>query len=121
MVDDNKDAADTVAFMLELSGWDATAVYSGQDALDAVAWSIPDVVLLDIGMPGMSGFSVAARLHNLYGSRCPVLIALTAWSDERTKICCGEVGMAQHLAKPVEMDVLLRILGQLVQLKEVEK
>jgi CheY-like chemotaxis protein len=115
VVDDNRDAADMIAVMLDISGWDTRAVYSGPDALAAVAQSRPDVILLDIGMPEMSGFTVASRLKRTYGARCPVLVALTAWADAATKAQCKAVGMVKHLAKPVEMTDLVSSLDAVIR------
>jgi CheY-like chemotaxis protein len=114
VVDDNVDAADTLAVMLSVSGWETRVAYSGQEALDAVLDRRPLVVLVDIGMPGMSGLSVATRLREVHKECCPILVALTAWSDDATKVSCAEAGFAAHLTKPTEMDALLATLRQLV-------
>lgn len=110
IVDDNVDAADMLAVMLDLAGWETKAVYGGPEALNEAARRMPDVVLLDIGMPGMSGLTVADRLRSTYGGKAPVLIALTAWTDAATKAACRDAGMALHMSKPVEMDALIEAL-----------
>lgn len=112
VVDDNTDAAELLAVMLSGAGWRASAVFSGKEALDLVEQDVPDVVLLDIGMPGMSGLAVAQTLRHRYGPACPVMIALTAWGDEETKVACREAGMVLHLTKPVEMSVFLATLDE---------
>lgn len=112
IVDDNQDAADMLALILDVAGWDTKAVYGGQQALDAVAHRMPDVVLLDVGMPGMSGLTVAKELHATYGARTPAIVALTAWTDAGTKAACREAGMILHLSKPVETDALVEVLRQ---------
>lgn len=63
-------------------------------------------MLLDIGMPGMSGFAVAETLKARYGDQCPILVALTAWSGPEIKQVCLAAGMALHLTKPVALETL---------------
>lgn len=114
VVDDNHDAADLLVIMLTMLGWQGHAVYSGFAAMDAVAKECPDIVLLDIGMPGMSGLTVAETLKARYGPHCPILVAVTAWSDPATKAACFEAGMALHLTKPVAMETLDHTLSALM-------
>lgn len=115
VVDDNKDAADLLVVMLTISGWGAHAVYSGAAAIESVGNYRPDIILLDIGMPDMSGLTVAEKLKALLREKCPVLVALTAWSDPATKTACHSAGMSLHLTKPVSIEVLDGALSSLIQ------
>lgn len=114
VVDDNRDAADMMAYLLQLSGWNAGAVYNGQAALEAVAQAHPQVLLLDIGMPRMSGLEVAQRLRTTYGDAGPILVALTAWANETMRAQTQALGFAAHVAKPAEMADINSLLESLL-------
>ncbi|MDQ3038411.1 MAG: response regulator [Pseudomonadota bacterium] len=85
-------------------------MHGGADALDAAAEFHPHVILLDIGMPGMDGYTVARRIRNetRYGN--PVLIAVTGWSDAHDVARSSEAGFDHHLAKPVDISQLETLL-----------
>ncbi|WP_187395073.1 hybrid sensor histidine kinase/response regulator [Pigmentiphaga aceris] len=101
VVDDNIDAADSFTTMLELSGHVVTTVYTGADALAAVAKRRPSLVFCDIGMPGMNGYEVAERIR-ADASLAPVrLIAVTGWGRDEDKRLALEAGFDAHLAKPI--------------------
>lgn len=112
VVDDNVDAADMLQALLGMHGYDATIVHTGAAALDLIAASRWDAVLLDIGLPDMSGYDVAitsrARQHLPADT---LLIALTGWSDTESLRKSAEAGFVHHLNKPVELDVLLDLLA----------
>ena len=113
VVDDNKDAADSLAMLLKLIGADIRVVYSGADALKAFASFKPEVVLLDIGMPGMDGYEVARRLRNEPSSESVMLIALTGWGQEEDRRRSESFGFDQHLIKPPEIETLKTLLFSL--------
>lgn len=115
VVDDNEDAADLLVVMLTISGWEAHAVYSGAAAIESVGNFRPNIILLDIGMPDMSGLTVAEKLRASLGEQCPALVAVTAWSDPATKTACYSAGMLLHLTKPVSIEVLDGALSSLIQ------
>ena len=110
VVDDNLDAADTLKMLLEFCGYEVRMVHDGLSAVDvALAWR-PDAVLLDIGLPGLSGYEVARRIRLQAALGGMVLIALTGYSQETDREFSREAGFDHHLAKPAKFDVLENIL-----------
>src|SRR5579871_212118 len=108
IIDDNQDAADSLAMMLALDGHETRVAYSGSDALADAATFAPDVVLLDIGLPMMDGYEVARRLRATPGFDRVRIVALTGYGrldEERS----GSLFNA-HLVKPVDLDVLAQTL-----------
>jgi PAS domain S-box-containing protein len=110
IVDDNRDAADSFHFLLEEMGQDVYTVYDGPTALEAADRLRPQVVMLDIGMPGMSGYEVAAALKTRLGADAPVIIAVTGWGQEADKKQAENFGIDYHFAKPVDQRALRRLL-----------
>ena len=112
VVDDNVDAADMLQALLGMHGFDVSVAHSGAAALEMVAARRWDAVLLDIGLPDMSGYDVAAtsRTQGLVGDDT-LLVALTGWSDAESRRKSAEAGIAHHLNKPVELDRVLELLG----------
>jgi len=111
VVDDNVDAADSMAALLDMIGHEARVVYSGEAvAAEVQAWS-PHCVLLDIGLPGKDGYEVARELR-ASGFR-HALVALTGWGSEDDRRRTAEAGFDRHLTKPVELDALEQLLRQL--------
>jgi signal transduction histidine kinase/ActR/RegA family two-component response regulator len=112
VVDDNVDAADMLQALLGMHGFDVGVAHSGAAALEMIAARRWDAVLLDIGLPDMSGYDVAAtsRAQGLVGDDT-LLVALTGWSDAESRRKSAEVGIAHHLNKPVELDLVLDLLG----------
>lgn len=111
VVDDNRDAAETLTLLFELTGHEVTQAYDGPSALDAAAAFHPDVVVLDIGLPGLDGFEVARRLRQRAEMRDCLLIALSGYSDPETLERSRAAGFNQHLVKPVQQDTLLAALA----------
>ena len=105
VVDDNKDGADTLAAALNDVGFEAEVAYSGEAALDAYDAGRHDVVLLDVGLPGLSGLDVARHLRRLAGQEV-VLIAITGWGQPHDRMATASAGFDAHLVKPVEFSVL---------------
>lgn len=110
VVDDNRDAADSLATMLGLLGADATTAYDGPSALEAVRAGQPSIVLLDLGMPGMDGYAVAAQLRREPRYRMLKLIALTGWGQQSDMQHTREAGFDEHLVKPVGSTRLIEVL-----------
>jgi CheY-like chemotaxis protein len=117
VVDDNEDAADSLAMLLALSGQQVRAVYDGPSALVIANDFHPTMAFVDIGMPGMDGHEVARQLRQKPELRDLVLVALTGWGQEEDRRRSEEAGFDHHLVKPVEPGVLKKLLLEL-QLKE---
>lgn len=113
IADDDRDGALTLSTVLELEGYQVRAVHGGQDALDAAREFRPHAVVLDIGMPKVTGYDCARRLRQRYGDDCPMLIALTGWKQASDKILANLAGFDHHVAKPYEPAEVLRLLAKL--------
>lgn len=113
VVDDNEDAADSLATLLALKGHEVRTTYDGAGALETAATFRPDVVLLDIGLPGMSGHEVARRLREQAQLGHVVLIAVTGWGQDEDRRRSQEAGFDHHLVKPVHPEELDRLLAGL--------
>lgn len=111
VVDDLVDAADSMALVLRMWGYDAEVSYNGPDALATVAAYRPQVVLLDLGLPVMDGLEVARRLLVRPECRHVVLIALTGYTDQKSRTLAREAGFHHYLIKPVELDHLQELLA----------
>lgn len=110
VVDDNGDAADTIASTLDALGYRTAVAYDGPCALEEAARFAPDVAVLDIGLPVMDGYELARRLRSRHrGLR---LIALTGYGQQRDRRRALEAGFAEHLVKPVELPELLQAIAQ---------
>jgi two-component system CheB/CheR fusion protein len=110
VVEDNPDGADTLAKLLRVNGHEVRTAVDGPSALKTVGAFQPDVILLDIGLPGMSGYDVATQLRQLPGMASALLIALTGYGQQRDRDRSREAGFDQHLTKPVDHQALLRLL-----------
>jgi PAS domain S-box-containing protein len=115
VVDDNRDAADSLGLLLKLLGAEVLTVHDGSAALEALRTYQPSVVLLDIGMPGMDGYEVARRARRQPEGRDVTLIALTGWGQEEDRRQSKEAGIDYHLVKPVDLDALQTLLAALPQ------
>ncbi|WP_332853693.1 hybrid sensor histidine kinase/response regulator [Duganella sp. S19_KUP01_CR8] len=111
VVDDNQDAADSLAALLEIDGFDAHAVYDGASAIAASAEHPPDLIILDLGMPGMDGYETARAIRQRPGADNILMIALTGWGQGDARRRSGEAGFDHHLVKPVELDQIVRLAG----------
>jgi PAS domain S-box-containing protein len=112
VVDDNVDAARTLGELLSTLGHETRVVHDGPSALAMARAFRPDVVLLDIGMPGMDGYEVARRLSALHAGPRPRIVAVTGWGQESDRAQASEAGFDMHLVKPVDLDALLRALDK---------
>lgn len=109
IADDNRDAADSLAALLQLDGHETQLSFDGDDALAAYARFAPDVCLFDIGMPGRNGYELARAIRRLPGGDRPVLIAVTGWGQENDRHLAMEAGFDHHLTKPVDPRRLARL------------
>jgi PAS domain S-box-containing protein len=110
VVDDNIDAADGLSMMIRLLGHDARAVFDGTSAIQIAPAFRPDVVLLDIGMPGLDGHAVARRLRENEATRGAYLVALSGWGQTEDRNRSREAGFDEHLVKPADPRQLERLL-----------
>jgi PAS domain S-box-containing protein len=110
IVDDNRDAARALAHVLERLGHTAEVVHDGQGALEAAEHFRPEVVLLDLGMPGMDGLEVARRLRERRRDPEPVIVAVTGWGKAEDQQKTHEAGFDLHLVKPVEERALRDVM-----------
>jgi signal transduction histidine kinase/CheY-like chemotaxis protein len=109
VVDDNVDAADALAELLRDFGHDVRAVHDGPSAIEQAAMHRPDIVLLDIGMPGFDGYEVARRMRTELGLKS-TLVALTGYGEARHRRLSREAGFDQHVTKPVDIRKLENLL-----------
>ncbi|MFS8609814.1 MAG: response regulator, partial [Gammaproteobacteria bacterium] len=105
------DTAETLRMLLEANGAEVRVATTGPQALAAYARFEPDVVLLDIGLPGMSGYEVARRLRAEFPTRATMLVALTGWGRQEDVSRARDVGFDDHLVKPVDLAALRRLLA----------
>jgi len=113
VADDNRDAAVSLAVVLRDEGHQVLEVYRGDAVLGMTAQFKPDVLILDIGMPGLTGFEIAHRLRRELGKACPTLIAVTAWTQPAARGMRKLSGFSYYLAKPDSTDELLESLSSL--------
>ena len=111
VVDDNIDAADSLAILLQALGHDTSVAYDGIEALELAEAYRPDIVFLDIGMPRMNGLEVAAALRKKPAFQRTVLIALTGWGSHEDRARSQSAGFDHHLTKPASPTLLKRLLG----------
>ena len=109
VVDDNADAADSLAMLLQVRGDEVRVAYDGEEALAAEGEFLPDVILLDIGMPKLSGYEVAKRVRELRGPGV-LIVAITGWGQDDDRQRAREAGFDHHFTKPVDYAVLLDII-----------
>jgi CheY-like chemotaxis protein len=106
------DMANGIAELLKLSGDEAWIAHSGEEALIAAREHRPEVMLLDVGLPGMDGYELASRLRQEECGRDTILVALTGYGDEQALRCSKEAGIDHHLVKPVDFDALLALINR---------
>jgi PAS domain S-box-containing protein len=109
VVDDNRDAAESLALLLRLRGHEVRQAHDGFEALAAATAFHPDAVLLDIGLPGLNGYDVARRMRQEQWSRRALLIAVTGWGQEGDKQRSREAGIDHHFTKPVDVGRLAEL------------
>jgi CheY-like chemotaxis protein len=114
VVDDNHDAADSLVQLLKMSGAEAFATYDGISALDAVRTQRPEVVLLDIGMPGMDGYAVSRRIRENAEYENMILVALTGFGQEHDRQRARVAGFTHHLTKPAGWEALETLFASAV-------
>ncbi len=113
VVDDNRDAAVSLAMMLKLMGNEAKTAHDGLEALDVAAVYRPDMILLDIGMPKLNGYDAARHIREQSWGKSVVLVALTGWGQEEDRRKSKEAGFDSHMVKPIEPAALEKLLTNL--------
>jgi len=111
VVDDNIDAAETLAALLGILEFESRCVHSGRDALAEVESFRPAVVISDLGMPVMDGYEVAREITRRYGAGAPMLVAYSGFGNTVDRQRSIEAGFVHHLTKPVEIGELLTVLS----------
>jgi two-component system CheB/CheR fusion protein len=115
IADDNKDAAQTLALMLETEGHEVRVTYDGSEALRVAEQIRPHVALLDIGMPTLDGYEVAQKLRATSWGKALYLVALTGWGQEQDKRRASGAGFNRHLVKPVDPQLLIDLVNHFTQ------
>jgi len=110
IADDNEDAADLLSTLLQLDGHATYVVHDGVDAVKSIAAILPDLALIDIGMPGLNGYEVAQRIRNMPDTRHVMLAALTGWGGAADRQRAREAGFDSHLTKPVVLEDIQRLI-----------
>lgn len=112
VVDDNVDAAQTLSMMLDMLGHRTATAMSGPQALDQASAFRPQVIFLDIGLPGMSGYDVARHLRGNAQTAAATIVALTGWGSESDRLRARQAGFDHHLTKPIELSSARSILDE---------
>jgi DNA-binding response OmpR family regulator len=115
VVDDNIDAAESLAVVLRAMGHEACTAHDGYKALETGGAYQPEVVFLDIGMPKMNGYEVARRMREQTWGKGALLVALTGWGQDDDRRRSREAGFDEHLVKPVDLDRLGELLATVPQ------
>jgi PAS domain S-box-containing protein len=118
VVDDNTDAAQSLAMLLELMGHEVHTALDGLQAVAAVSAMEPDLVLLDIGMPGVDGYEACRRIRRLPAGRRVRVVAMTGWGQDDDRRRSHEAGFDRHLVKPAEPGEIERLLREMEALEE---
>ena len=111
IIDDNRNWVDSLAAILIADGYEVDVAYGGQEGVEAALQNPPDVVLLDIEMPEVSGYEAARRLRSRLGKRCPQIVAISVWGQDSARVAGRQAGFNHHLTKPVAFTELEKILA----------
>jgi two-component system CheB/CheR fusion protein len=113
VADDNADALESLAMVLRLRGHEVYSAPNGAIALETAARHMPEVALLDIGMPLLDGYEVARRIRAQEWGKAVTLVALTGWGQESDRRRSQEAGFDTHLVKPLDLEKLIALLARL--------
>jgi CheY-like chemotaxis protein len=117
IVDDNSDAADSLALLLRIMGNDTRTAYDGLSGTEVAAEFRPEVILLDIGLPKLNGYEACRRIRSEPWGKDVVLIAVTGWGQEKDRQLSREAGFDHHMVKPVDPHDLMKLLAGLQVVK----
>ena len=112
VVDDNQDAAETLSLLLLNAGFSTRFACSGEAALRLIQFAMPDICLVDIGMPGMDGSEHVRRLRALPSAQAVLCVATTGWGRDENRKDALAAGFDHHITKPVDVDTLVTLLEQ---------
>jgi CheY-like chemotaxis protein len=112
IADDNRDAAESLAMLLQMEGHEVTVVHDGHEAVAAFERVRPDAALLDIGMPGLNGYEIAQLIRRAPYGREVILVAVTGWGQDSDKVQATQAGFNHHFTKPVEPDAITALLAR---------
>jgi two-component system CheB/CheR fusion protein len=112
VVDDNTDAGDSLAVLLRLASHEVRVARDGTSALEAAASFCPEIVLLDIGLPGKSGFEVARELRGLPETQSALLVAVSGYGQEEDRRKAHKAGFDHYFTKPIDLPTLREVLGR---------
>jgi CheY-like chemotaxis protein len=112
LVDDNRDSVESLALLLTLTGYEVKTAYDGCEAFEQAAAHRPEVILLDIGLPGMSGYEVCRTIRAEPWGKDMVVIALTGWGRDDDRRRTADAGFSGHLIKPVDYASLMKLLSR---------
>jgi len=115
IAEDDRDSAASLQSLIHLEGHDTRCVYQGRDVVGMARDFGCDVVLLDIGMPGINGYDIARIFRKTYGSAKPVLIAVTAWNRTPDQLMAKAAGFDHHFGKPYDPEKLLAALREVAE------
>jgi len=115
VVDDGKSTADILAMFFELDGREVSVAYDGEEALASARKRMPDLILMDLGMPRMDGFEAARQIRALPGGETVTMVALSGWGQEKDKKMSRDAGFDDHLVKPVSPNELRHLMDRLQQ------
>jgi CheY-like chemotaxis protein len=116
VVDDNRDSADSISTLLQMSGHKTFIVHDGLAAVEAAEQLRPEVVLLDVGLPKINGIDACRRIRSHAWGKAMVIVALTGWGQDHDRRSTREAGFDAHLVKPVDYGELLQLLSALLTL-----
>jgi PAS domain S-box-containing protein len=112
VVDDNVDAATSLAMLLELMGCETTVAHNGLDAISQAETFKPELIFLDIGMPGLNGYEACAKIREMPGGGGIKVVALTGWGQDKDRLRSREAGFDSHLVKPVSPDAIVALMTE---------
>jgi len=113
VVDDDPDVADSFVMLLESLGAEVRVAYDGASALSRVAEFSPQLIFLDIGMPGMDGYETARRIRKLEAGKTAVIAALSGWGQSHDRECSLKAGFDHHFVKPMGIEAVEQLLKSL--------
>lgn len=114
VVDDSRDSAESMALLLALEGHETFTAHDGPEAVARAAELAPDILLLDIGLPGLSGYEVCRQVRAQPAGEAMVIVALSGWGQAADKTKARDAGFDDHLTKPVEHEALTRTLAAII-------